>query len=220
MIDLKGFKGFFIHNDMMSDIEGRRLYTYCITKNIDCIKSKEYVTDYVPWCGVDFAIKILGYNPKPDYYPDFCKDYLYRKVWNENNWILGKNLFVKPADKYKRFTGFVTSGTYKKKKKGELIWSELINFKNEWRYYITGGEVKASGWYWGDQENTPDAPELKIDIPKDYSGALDFGKTTDGKFALVEAQHPFSCGWYGDKKDDEKYFQWLIDGWNYMQKNY
>lgn len=34
----------------------------------------------------------------------------------------------------------------------------------------------------------------------------------------IEAVRPFACGWYGEKEDDQLYFQWLVDGWDYMMK--
>jgi len=39
----------------------------------------------------------------------------------------------------------------------------------------------------------------------------------NGKLALVEANHPFACGWYG--KEHEIYLEWLSKGWEYMLKN-
>lgn len=62
--------------------------------------------------------------------------------------------------------------------------------------------------------NTPDAPELHIEIPADYCGALDFGMLPTGELALIEANSPYACGWYGKKH--ELYVDWLIKGWKYL----
>jgi hypothetical protein len=218
-LNLKGYIGFaLIQGD--SSLEAGRLSVYCLlndVKLIRVVKTERCPDSYIPCGSVEWCIQSLGKEITPDYYPEWAKQYLYRKVWKEDKWILGKKLFVKPADRYKRFTGFVTTGTYKKKKKGRLIWSEVVQFTNEWRYYVSAGKILCNGWYWGDEINTPDAPELTIDIPKDYYGALDFGTLKDGTLALVESQHPFACGWYGTQEQDYLYFQWLIDGWSWLR---
>lgn len=220
-INLKGYKGFAL---MIGDtsLEASRLSIYCMVKDVKLIrvpKKEKCSNDYIPCGSVEWCLQSLGEEIIPDYYPAWGKQYLYRKVWREDKWILGKKLFVKPADKYKRFTGFVTTGTYKKKKRGCLVWSEVVQFTNEWRYYISAGKILCSGWYWGDETTTPDAPTLNIDIPKYYYGALDFGTLQDGRLALIESQHPFACGWYGAREQDYLYFQWLIDGWSYLMQN-
>ena len=45
--------------------------------------------------------------------------------------------------------------------------------------------------------------------------ALDFGTLTTGKLALVEANFPYACGWYG--KDNIKYIQWLTLSWESLK---
>jgi len=220
MIDLKGFKGVAFLRNTASSIPPRettRVYFYCIVHDIPFLFLNGDTIcpeDYVPCGTVEWCIASLNHNVTPDYYPDWCSNYLYRQVWESDTWITGKKLFVKPADRYKRFTGFITSGKNSDKKEGPFIWSDVVDFVNEWRYYISAGNVLCSGWYWGDEVLTPDPPELPIIIPSTYYGALDFGMLSTGELALVESQHPFACGWYG--RDDEAYIQWLIDGWSYM----
>jgi hypothetical protein len=171
---------------------------------------------FIPVGDVEWCQKVLKRIITPDYYPTFLESYLYRKVYKCNEWPLGKKVFIKPADKFKRFTGFITNGGYRKKKRPPYWCSEIVNFVNEWRYYVSNGEILTGEWYFGDEINTPDAPILDIIIPKDYCGAIDFGRLESGELALVEANHPFSCGWYG--KDHKIYAKWIIDGWNYMEK--
>jgi hypothetical protein len=218
-IDLKGNKGFkLLKGD--NSIEAQKLSLFCIVNNVPLIRvdKKNVEDEHIPCGSVEWCEHLLGQHITPDYYPEWLNEFLFRKVWREDKWILGKKLFVKPADRYKRFTGFVTSGSYRKKKRGQLIWSEIISFQNEWRYYISNGKVLTSGWYWGDEINTPDAPDVRdiLIIPENYSGALDFGHC-GRRFVLVESQHPFACGWYGKHEHDYLYFQWLIDGWIYMK---
>jgi len=64
--------------------------------------------------------------------------------------------------------------------------------------------------------STPDAPGLNIDIPSDYCGALDFGTLSTGQLALVEANSPYACGWYGKKY--QIYVEWVVKGWSYLTK--
>jgi hypothetical protein len=130
---------------------------------------------------------------------------------------MDKNIFVKPADKHKRFTGLITKGGYIKKKRGPYWCSEVVKFINEWRYYIANGKVLTGEWYWGDEVNTPDAPELNITIPNTFCGTLDFGTLDTGELALVEAHPPYSCGWYG--KNNSLYVEWLIKGWKYLNED-
>jgi hypothetical protein len=224
-IDLKGYKGFKILKSDHS-LEANRLHAFCYMNDIPLLKldpSNIFTDEFIPCGSVEWCEQLLGQHIKPDYYPEWLQDSLYRKVWQSNDWILGRKLFIKPSDKYKRFTGFVTTGTYKKKKKPPFWYSELITFENEWRYYITEGVIECASWYWGDEINTPNPPlfpalEALKSIPKDFCGAIDFGMTKDSKFVLIESQHPFACGWYGPQEYDKTYFQWLIDGWIYMKE--
>jgi len=218
-LNLYKYDGFVLTKGDTSP-EAVSLSIFCLLNSIPLIyipQNQIIPHNYIPCGGVEWCEQTLGKHITPDYYPEWASEYLYRKVWLEDKWILEKKLFVKPADRYKRFNGFITTGTYKQKKKGKLIWSEIIHFDNEWRYYISHGIVLTSGWYSGDDVNTPNAPELNINIPKEYCGALDFGMTNHG-LTLIESQHPFACGWYGPKEQDYLYFQWLIEGWIYMKK--
>ena len=130
---------------------------------------------------------------------------------------MGKKIFIKPSDKNKRFTGFVTNGGYKGKKKPPYWCSEVVYFVNEWRYYIANGKVLTAEWYSGDEIDTPDAPQIDANWPEDYCNAVDFGLTKEGKIVLVEANQPFACGWYG--KQHDLYTKWIIEGWNFMKGN-
>ena len=172
--------------------------------------------DFIPCGGVDWCLEVLGRDVVPDYYPEFLSNYLHRKVWRSDEWPLGAKTFVKPSDRYKRFTGFVTNGGYRNKKRGPYWCSEVVKFENEWRYYVSHGKVLASGWYWGYEKGQPEAPRLTMPLPDDYCGALDFGTLVGHPetLALIEANHPFACGWYG--KDPRAYAKWIIDGWAYM----
>lgn len=224
MLDLHGYKGFaIIKHDYSLEVKAVNLYCYLNDILIVKLNENEICSEnHVPVGSVEWCLKCMNKNITPNYYPEWAKEHLHRKVWKSDKWILGNKYFVKPSDKHKRFTGFCTFGTYRKKKKPPYWYSEIVHFVNEWRYYITHGKVLLGRWYYGDEINTPDAPKLKIYIPETFSGTLDFGVDKNNTMMLVEAHEPFACGWYGKLDDDEidVYLQWLIDGWYYMIKEY
>ncbi|MCK9154780.1 MAG: ATP-grasp domain-containing protein [Paludibacteraceae bacterium] len=159
----------------------------------------------------DFIESVLGLHFEPDYYPPWASVLVSRRI-KKTIRVPGRECFVKPADKYKTFTGFV-------KEKGKLIkecladeyWiSDIVSFQQEWRYYVAKGNILETGWYQGEDEEEP-APKLEIDIPQDVYGALDIGRLSNGNLELVEFHHPYSIGWYG--RNDNAYAEFLIKGW-------
>jgi hypothetical protein len=211
-------KGFSILSGHICGKEETAILNHCILNKIPykiCHKPEDSPEGYMPCGTVEWVEKFLPKEKTvPDYYPEFLKGSLYRSVWRTDTWPLGKKVFIKPADRHKRFTGVITSGGYRKKKRGPYWCSDIVVFTNEWRYYVADGKVLVGEWYSGDEVNEPDAPELNIAIPAGYCGALDFGTLTTGEFALVEANSPYACGWYGKKH--ELYSEWLIKGWKYL----
>jgi hypothetical protein len=93
---------------------------------------------------------------------------------------------------------------------GRWFMRPVLNFVNEWRYYVANGEVVTTGWYRGEDEDKT-APEIPVDWPEGFSGAVDFGELDTGYMALVEAHAPFACGWYGEKHSD--YARWQLEAW-------
>jgi hypothetical protein len=182
-------------------------------------KKEKIPSDYVPSGSVEWCEFQLGKTIIPDYYPDWLSDYFGRKIWKQDKWPLGQKVFIKPADRHKRFIGHITTGTYgtyKGKKRGPYWCSEIVSFTDEWRYYMADGKIIGNGWYSGDEINTPAAPELNLQIPTDFCGAVDFGRTLDNRLLLVENNSSYACGWYN--KDANAYARWLIAGWDYIQK--
>lgn len=218
MLDIKGFAVQANQVRSNADKEQTAILTYCVLNKTPyklCNRKEDRPEGYIPCGTVEWCEFFLPDEKKtPDYYPEFLKDHLHRKIWKTDSWPMEKGIFIKPADRHKRYTGFVTIGGYRKKKRGPHWCSEVVRFENEWRYYVADGKVLTGEWYSGDEENTPDAPELNIKIPEWYCGALDFGMLTTGELALVEANSPYACGWYG--KDHKLFVEWLIKGWAYM----
>lgn len=215
--------GFALQRDTKSitcNKEDTAIINYCVLKSIPykfCNRAEDRPEGYIPCGSVRWCENFLPKEKTvPDYYPEFLKDHLYRKVWRSDSWPLGERVFIKPADRHKRFTGFCTNGGYRKKKKGPYWCSEIVKFVNEWRYYIADGKILTGEWYDGDEVNTPEAPELGITVPGNYCGAVDFGLMVTGELALVEANSPYACGWYG--KRNELYIEWLVKGWEYLNR--
>lgn len=176
-------------------------------------REKDVPDGWLPFGNVLWTEAILGRRLMPDYLPEFLKGFVFRKTWPQDKWPLGQVCHVKPLERYKRFTGFVTRGTWKGAKKGPLLCSEPVTFLNEWRFYVANGVVLAAHWYWGDQEKTPDAPEIGVSWPTMFCGSVDFGQRDDGRIELIEAHHPIACGWYGSLNDGAVFAQWLDEGW-------
>jgi hypothetical protein len=213
-MNIYNYKGFALQRKNISCYEEQ---TVCTSAALNKIPfkifqdGKDVPKDLIPVGDCKFVQSVLGRKIIPNYYPIQLEQYLRRKVWHSDRWPL-KRVFVKPSDQYKRFTGFVTNGTYRGKKKGPYILSDIIQIKNEWRYYLG---TKMDGFWYSGQDEEKIAPTLP-DFPKmEYNiGCLDMGETFDGELILIEWQHPFSCGWYGKGVNDgEEYTQWLIDGY-------
>jgi len=214
------YSGFAIDFNYSSEPESRTIILACtltdtpyrVVKNPSEVKNTE-----IPVGNIKFIQGILGYIVKPDYYPDYLSDYFHRKIWFTNEWPSGR-VFIKPSDEYKRFTGVVINGSPQIYTE-PFVCSEVVNFVDEWRYYICDGEVLFSGWYDGQDEEPKDAPVLNIQFDKNLCCCLDMGILDNGDLALIESQHPFSCGWYGKPSSSvcRIYTKWVAYGWRYMQ---
>lgn len=181
----------------------------------------DYDKDWPVVGSVEFVEQMLRKQFKPDYYPFFLESWLHRKVGFSN--YIGDNtepVFVKPADRHKRFESFVFWPTENWQLDyidlGPICYSELVKFEDEWRYYVADGEVLVAHWYQGPEVEI-DPPELGIGWPKDFCGAVDFGRLDNGKIALVENNLPYACGWYGSCNDGEVYGEWLSKGFKYLK---
>jgi hypothetical protein len=211
-------KGFALQFSRRGDKEEIAVMSHCVLNRIPyklCRKPEDRPDGFISCGTVEWCENFLPKEKTvPNYYPEFLKDHLFRKVWVTDKWPMASGIFIKPALKHKKFSGFTTIGGYSKKKRGPYWCSEAVSFTNEWRYYVADGKILTGEWYSGDGVNTPDAPKLNIKIPEDYCGALDFGTLKSGELALVEANGPYACGWYG--KDNKIYVEWLARGWNYL----
>jgi hypothetical protein len=215
------YRGFAIHKKNLHAYEESTVLVSASLASIPYVvvsSEKDVKSDMIPVGDIKFIQGVLGYKVKPNYYT--FESLLKRNIWYTDEWPLGRKVFIKPADEYKRFTGFVTNGGYRRKKRGPYVCSDVIKVKNEWRYYL-GSELEQGFWYAG-QDECKDSPALEsfgIDFSGLY-GCLDMGECEDGSIVLIEYQHAFSCGWYGKGiKDGEKYAKWIAYGYADMVKS-
>lgn len=159
---------------------------------------------------VDYCLQVLPKLPEIiDFYPSFLVNYFGRRITLRTKDHVEPGLFVKSATSFKRFEPFITTD-YTVLEDDKYWCSEIVNFVNEWRYYIADGKEIASGWYSGCDENIR-PPKLNINWPHGFSGAVDFGVTDESLLLLVESHLPFACGWYGENNID--YMKWLTVSW-------
>ena len=210
-------KGFAIQKTLDGcDWEGKSLIFFACKENIPykLISNINQIPDgYIPSGSVNWVESILGRHIKPDYFPKFLKELVKRKIWYSEKWPLEK-VFIKPATKYKKFNGFITTGTYRGKKRGPFICSEIVSFNDEFRYYISYGEILGGYWYCGKDDIPKTTPKLEITIPSNWCGTIDVGILSNGDLELVECHHPFACGWYG--KNNEEHAKFVTLGWKYL----
>lgn len=185
---------------------------------IEFTSSSEVCSPDVPVGDVEFCERAWRTqtglpSPRPDFYPTWLSHWMHRSyAVRIVGTTAGSRTFVKSAESYKAWPPkIVWPG--EKFPDGLLCVSQVVEFIQEWRYYVAGGAVVATGWYDGWNEDEP-APELGIDWPEGFCGAVDFGRLSTGEVALVESHHPYACGWYGD--DHKAWVHWLISGWNWM----
>lgn len=182
----------------------------------DYAVEKRCTPGLIPIGDVPYCEAVFGTQPHiKDFYPEFLRSY-YRRMIDVSGITsrlsggMQAGLFIKDATQWKSEFGARIS------KEGERLtvphwWSEVVEFVDEWRYYVADGRIIASGWYQGENEDAT-APAIDVEWPTGFSGAVDFGTLRDGRVALVEAHAPFACGWYGD--DPNLFAEWQEIAWN------
>lgn len=203
-----------------SDREELAVIDFCIRYNHSFRKFTnplDIPADFIPVGSVEYVQATLSDIVTPNYYPEFLSEYLNRKVWYSDEWPEKGNLFIKPADRFKRFEAFIKRKENSNigRKNPPFYISEVVKFENEFRLYVSNGQVLTAGYVFLDE--IPTIPD--INWPKDFHGAVDFGMVSD-KLTLVEVNAPFACGWYGPSKENHKYIQWLIEGYGWLKANY
>jgi hypothetical protein len=155
------------------------------------------------------AFDSLGVTaPRPIDYPRELTGWLLRKIESDtlgNLTARTSPVFVKPADQVKLFDGCVVypgQGFGTKFAASTRIWvSEVVDWRSEWRIYVSGGTVIGAYPYRGDWRVSPrwavvdDIVGSFTSAPCGY--ALDIGVMADGRTALIEANDAWALGNYG-----------------------
>ena len=160
---------------------------------------------------IKWRLEELGCKyPELDY-PDELQNYLGRKIWKSKINTINSNsdlwpVFVKPYID-KRFTGRVINSTKDLIGCGscyenyDVICSEVIDIKAEWRAFIRYGQLLDIRRYKGDWKVHFD-PEVVEHCIRDYTSqpagyAMDFGVTDKGETVLIEVNDGFAVASYG-----------------------
>jgi hypothetical protein len=159
------------------------------------------------------ALASIGIDrPKPLDYPIELYPFLGRKVWRSTIDDLAAseqwNVFIKPANHAKKFTGREILHSQDLIKCGDLsdgtqeIWcSELVTFQAEWRCFVRYDRILGVHQYQGDWRVAFDPKIIESAVaaytsaPAGY--AIDFGVTDKGETLVVEVNDGFSLGAYG-----------------------
>ena len=164
---------------------------------------------------VKAALMALGKKlPEPNPYPDVLQEYLHRtvqvlpiKVALEHIERSGTPLFIKPAQRWKSFTGCVPADGRDVRLNGasrnQEVWvSSPVHFVSEWRAYVLNGQVRHVAWYDGLREFAPESEVVHQAVSRYVESgapvgfAIDFGVLSTGETALVEVNDGFSVGAY------------------------
>ena len=164
---------------------------------------------------VKAALTTLGRElPYPNPYPEVLRPFLHREVETMSFKVAmdrlertGLSVFIKPADRWKSFTGCVPIDQRDFRLRGasrsERVWtSSVVRFLSEWRVYVLNGEIQHLAWYDGDRAVSPDVSVVRDAISKYVvtgapgGFAIDFGVLSTGETALVEVNEGFAIGAY------------------------
>lgn len=202
---------FCLQSNMMAR-EQIAIINSCPLLGVDWISSLEAKEGYVPVGTVEYCEPVFGEQPEvKGFYPHFLNPWIRRRICLACGGLrLDRHAFVKCATRWKgdMYAQVIRNGS--ELFQGRWYISEVVDFVQEWRYYVADGELITTGWYDGIDEDEP-APHIDADWPAGFSGAVDFGRLDNGRLELVEAHAPFGCGWYGD--DPELFAIWQSIAW-------
>ena len=170
--------------------------------------------------------------PVPNDYPQSLRPWLRRRVWTTTVASVAAHLqdgvrapfFAKPLGRHKRFTGHVfTSWDDLRALRGasdatEVVCSEIVDWKSEYRVYVVRGRIVGVKHYKGDP-NVPVDRQQVDDAVAQFEAAgeatagygIDFGVLADGRTALVEVNDGYALGSYG--LDDDLYTDLIVARW-------
>jgi hypothetical protein len=205
--------------------ESLTIIDICLKNSIpirSCLYGSDVYKSEIPVGTVEFVESALDKFLKPDYHPDWLKEFVIRKTWISKDLPKTENVIFKPNDRYKLFDA-TTIEFMKDSLNGseEFFCQELVDVSNEWRIYVSDGKIWNCSWYRGpveDKEVNPDILEkISNKIPEKWCGTIDMMETNNG-IELCECHHPYAIGWYGNSCENEKYFDFIINGYDYLKE--
>lgn len=223
------------HFDVKSTLESRGIVcelftTKRLSRNQLNIDNSTLVVGDNPT--IQTIFKKLAYNNDNDSYPECLGPFLKRPVWQSSVGELLKrsesselyNLFIKPRNKAKLFTGFVVNSSQELQwlngisKHTELYCSSVVEWQSEYRIFVNKSAIVGIKNYRGDADVNLDMQEVENAITafenspnKTMSYGVDFGVLKNGDTALVEWNDGFALGSYG--LDKEIYTDLIIARW-------
>ena len=182
---------------------------------------------------IQSVLKRIGYNREFLSYPKSLRQYLYRNVREttianliaESSSTDISNIFIKPRDKSKLFTGFVVNSNndlfniFHYSKSTRLFVSPIVEWISEFRVFVNNSNIVGIKNYSGKSDASIDMKLIKSAISdlensqestQGYS--LDFGVLDNGETALVEWNDGYALGAYG--LDEEIYTDLILARWN------
>lgn len=200
----------------------------------DEVTKEDIVIDYIDQCETIFRKFGVDHQCVEDY-PECLKKYMGRNIWqdtinsisaDEKKWSAG--WFVKPV-KSKAFTGKVIKsipdlmGCGSSQEDYEVICSEALDIKREWRCFIYYDEIYDIRPYTGDYHYTYD-PKVIDNMLSDFrkwdnrpaACSIDIGVTADHKTILIECNDAYALGSYG--LVDYKYARFISARWAQILK--
>jgi hypothetical protein len=167
--------------------------------------------------------------PSPIDYPPELAEFLGRKIWLDRVNNIAEhselwNVFIKPANTCKKFTGRLITiskdliGCGDESEDSEIWCSEPVKFMTEWRCFVRYNHILGVHFYRGDWRSQFDAKIIEAAVaayesaPAAYT--IDFGVTDTGKTLLVEVNDGYATGAYG--LPPLYYAQFLASRWAEM----
>lgn len=182
----------------------------------DWVTKDDIVLDYITQCRDIF--KKFGKDPRLEDYPDVLKPYLGRKIWIDNMDHINThpelwNVFVKPTEE-KAFTGRIINspvdlvGCGNCHENYEVLCSEIIDIKREWRGFMYYDQLIDLRPYYGDWKYNYDPKVIENALKafvtwedRPMACSLDFAVIVDKdgneKTIFLEANDAYALGCYG-----------------------
>lgn len=171
--------------------------------------------------------------PRLNEYPASLESLLHRRVWRstlghlESSLLAGmmtQSIFAKPANRCKRFTGFVIHDERDLYRVGnvsrreQIFCAEVVSWLSEYRIYVVDSKIRSVDFYSGNHEIKIDINVVKQAIntldrsQESYAGyAIDFGVLSSGETALIEMNDGFALGAYQINSQD--YTDLILSRW-------